>query len=134
MAQTQVSFFQDGVDRVRETVDSIEYELTRRRKSLEKDLRTRRRTLERRLSGSRRDLEKRTRKLRKDLQKNETLQQVESLRQRASAEIEQRVDDVLSLFQIASKSDVQRIDRKLSQLNRRLRDLDAKKRQTPPKR
>jgi hypothetical protein len=131
MAQAQVSFFQDGVDRVRETVDSIEHEFARVQKDLQKDLRSRRRRLEKQLNASRRDFEKRRKRIRRDLQKNPTLKQVEDLRKRATDQIEQGVDGVLALFQIASKSDVERIDRKLTQLNRRLRELDSKKHQAP---
>jgi hypothetical protein len=131
MPQAQVSFFQDGVERVRETVDSIEHEISRVQKELQKELRSRRRSLEKQLNASRRDLEKRTKRIRRDFQKNPTLKQVEGLRRRASQQIEQSVDGVLALFQIASKSDVERIDRKITQLNRRLRELDAKKRRAP---
>ncbi len=129
MAQ-QVSFFQDGVERVRETVESIEGEFTRVQRDLQKDLRSRRRSLERQLNASRKDLQKRTRRLRRDLGRNPALRQVDDLRKRATDQIEQSVDGVLALFQIASKSDVQRIDRKLTQLNRRLRELNTRKRQT----
>jgi len=116
MAQQQVSFFQEGVDRFRDAVGSIEYEFER----VQKDLRTRRRSLEKQFG-------RRAKRLSKDLRKNPALKQVETLRKRATVQIEQSVDGVLSLLQIASKHDVQRIDRKLSQLNRRLRELDSKK-------
>jgi hypothetical protein len=126
-----VSFFQDGVDRVRESVGSLESEFSRVQRDLQKDLSSGRRSLEKKLDTSRKDL---TKRLGKDLRKNPTLQQVGGLRRRATDQIEQGVDGVLALFQIASKADVQRIDRKLTQLNRRLQDLDTKKRTAPRKR
>lgn len=122
MAQ-QVSFFQEGVDRVRDAMDSIEGEIEK----VQKDLRARRRRVEKRLDSGRRDLEKRARRLGRELRKNGTVKQVESLRKRATDQIEERVDDVLSALQIASKSDLQRMNRKIGQLNRRIRELDGNK-------
>ena len=124
MAQQQVSFFQDGVDRLREAVGSIEDEFER----VQKDLRKRRRSIEKQVNTGRRDLERRAKRFQRDLSRNDTVKQVESLRKRAGQQLEQSIDGVLSLLQIASKSDVQRIDRKISQLNKRLRELDGKKR------
>ena len=124
MAQQQVSFFQDGVDRLREAVGSIEDEFER----VQKDLRKRRRSLEKQVNTGRRDLERRAKRFQRDLSRNDTVKQVENLRKRAGQQLEQSIDGVLSLLQIASKSDVQRIDRKISQLNKRLRELDGKKR------
>ena len=46
----------------------------------------------------------------------------------ASKQIEQRVDDVLGMLQVASRRDVARLDRKLNQINRKLRDLEKPKR------
>ena len=123
MAQQQVSFFQDGVDRLREAVGSIEDEFER----VQKDLRKRRRSLERQVNTGRRDLERRAKRFQRDLSRNDTVKQVENLRKRAGQQLEQSIDGVLSLLQIASKSDVQRIDRKISQLNKRLREIDGKK-------
>jgi len=120
----QASLLQDGVDRFRTAFGSIEDEIQR----VQKDLRARRRSLEKQLNASRRDLERRTRRLRSDLSKNTTVKQLESLRKNATQQIEQSVDGVLSALQIASKTDVQRIDRKISQLNRKLRALDGKRR------
>ena len=62
------------------------------------------------------------------MRKNTTVKQLESLRKNATQQIEQSVGGVLSVLQIASKTDVQRIDRKISQLNRKLRELDGKRR------
>ena len=134
MAQTQVSFFQDGVERVRETVGSIESELARVQKSTLKDLRSRRRRLERQWTSSRKDLEKRTRRLRRDLEKNATVKQALELPRWAVHQLEQGVDGVLGVLQIASKSDLERIDRKLTQLGRKLREIDQSKRRTASRR
>ena len=103
---------------------SIEDEFER----VQKDLRKRRRSLEKQVNTGRRDLERRAKRFQRDLSRNDTVKQVENLRKRAGQQLEQSIDGVLSLLQIASKSDVQRIDRKISQLNKRLRELDGKKR------
>jgi polyhydroxyalkanoate synthesis regulator phasin len=52
---------------------------------------------------------------------------IESWRKDATKQYESGVEAFLSALQIASKSDVQRIDRKISQLNRKLREMDRPK-------
>jgi hypothetical protein len=42
------------------------------------------------------------------------------------------VSTALNAFQIASKSDLQRIDRKISQLSKRLKEMDRPKRSNGP--
>ena len=133
MAQTTI--LQDGVERVREAFGSIEDEVTRvqkqmrsRRAKLEKQLASRRKQLNKRLETRRKDFEKRTQKLRSELEKNPAVKRLEALRQEAARQIARGVNDVLSALRIASKSDVQRIDRKISQLNRKLKEMDRAKR------
>lgn len=122
MAQANV--FQEGVDRVRDAFGTLEDEFQR----AQKRLRARRRSIEKRvekqLSQGRKDLEKRTRKLRDGLRKNPALKRLESWRRDATRQIEQGVESVLATLQIASKGDLQRIDRKLNQLNRKMKDLE----------
>lgn len=120
----QASILQDGVDRFRDAFGSIEDEIQR----VQKDLKARRRSFEKQLNSSRRDFEKRTKKLRTDLRRNPTVKQIDSLRKRASRQLEQGVTDVLSALQIASKNDVQRIDRKISQLTRKVKEIERRKR------
>ena len=117
------NILREGVDRFREAFGSIEDELER----VQKDLRGRRKSFEKQIDSSRRDFERRSRKLRTELRKNETVKQLEDLRKRATRQIEQSVDGVLAALQIASKSDLERIDRKITQLNKKLKDIDGTK-------
>jgi len=129
------SILQDGVDRFREAFGSIEEEIER----VQKDLRARRKKLEKRLDSGRKDIEKRletqrkgferrTRKLRARIEKNPAVKRINQARSEATKQWEQGVSDVLGALQIASKHDVQRIDRKISQLNKKLREMDGAKR------
>jgi exonuclease VII large subunit len=150
----ETNIIQDGVDRFREAFGSIEEELERaqknlrrRGKKLEKRFNTSRKDLEKRLETQRKDFEKRTKKLRAQIEKSpaakrlETqrkdfekrtkklrVKRIEKARKDAAKQLEQNVSDVLGAFQIASKNDVQRIDRKISQLNRKLAEMSGKKR------
>jgi len=129
------NILQDGVDRFREAFGSIEEEIER----VQKDLRARRKKLEKRLDSGRKDIEKRletqrkgferrTRKLRARIEKNPAVKRINQARSEATKQWEQGVSDVLGALQIASKHDVQRIDRKISQLNKKLREMDGAKR------
>jgi len=125
MAQ-QASIVQEGVDRFRDAFGSVENEFER----IQKQLRARRRSFEKQLNSSRRDLDKRARKVRADIRRSSTMKQIERWRKDATKQLEQGVDNILSALQIASKSDVQRIDRKISQLNRKVKEIEQRRKRT----
>jgi uncharacterized phage infection (PIP) family protein YhgE len=140
------TIIQDGVDRFREAYGSLEGEVQRvqkelriRRKKLEKRFETGRKDIEKRFSTQRKEIEKRfeaqrkllakrTEKLRTGIEKNPAVKRLDALRKDATKQIEQRVSDVLGALQIASKSDLQRIDRKISQISKKLKEMDRGKR------
>jgi hypothetical protein len=130
----QASIVQEGIDRFRDAFGNLEDELERvqkqirtRRRRFEKQLDANRSAIEKRISSGRKDLEKRTRKLREDVRKNRAFQRLDSLRKDATRRYEEGVESLLGLLQIASKGDVQRIDRKISQLSRKLKDMEHQK-------
>lgn len=130
MAQ-EASIVQDGIDRFRDAFGNLEDEFERvqrqlraRRRKIEKQLAANRRGLEKRVESGRKDLEKRTRKLRAEVRKSPTFKRLESLRKDAARRYEEGVETFLNALQIASKSDVQRIDRKISQLHRKLKEME----------
>ncbi len=129
------TIIQDGVDRFREAYGSLEDEVQRvqkelriRRKKLEKRFETGRKDIEKRFSTQRKQIEKRTEKLRTGIEKNPAVKRLDALRKDATKQIEQRVSGVLGALQIASKSDLQRIDRKISQISKKLKEMDRSKR------
>jgi DNA anti-recombination protein RmuC len=133
MAQTG-NVIQEGVDRFRDAFGSFEDELARvqkqlqaRRKKIEKRFETGRKDLEKRFASERKRIERRTQKLRSELGKNPAVKRLDTMRKDATRQFEQGVTDVLGALQIASKSDLQRIDRKISQLNKKLKEMDGAK-------
>ena len=116
----QATLIQEGVDRVRAAFGSLEDEFER----VQRRLRARRRDLEKQLRQGRKDLEKRGRKLRADVLASPTLKRLDSLRKDAQRQIEDAADNLLGALQIASKADVERIDRKLSAISRKLREIE----------
>jgi len=131
----ETNIIQDGVERVREAFESLESEAARvqkdmraRRKKIEKRFASGRKDLEKRLDARRKDFEKRTRKLRAEIQKNPAVKRLDKARKDAAKQWEQGMTDLLNAFQIASKNDLQRIDRKISQLSKKLREMDGAKR------
>jgi Skp family chaperone for outer membrane proteins len=111
---------QEGVDRVRAAFGSLEDEFGR----VQRRLRARRRDLEKQLRSGRKDLEKRTRKLRSEVLGSPALKRLETLLEDVQAQVEGRVDSFLRVLQIASRSDVERLDKKLSQISRKLREIE----------
>lgn len=120
----QENLVQESVDRFNEAVDSIGDEVEK----VQKRLKTRRSRFEKELRKSRRDFEKETRKrfkrIQTEIDKNPTTKRVRRVVADAQKQIESRVELVLGTFQIASKTDVQRIDKKLNQINRKLKELE----------
>jgi len=120
----QENILQEGVDRVREAVSTIEDDLQRVQKRVEKKVNSRRKSIEKQLKARRKDFEKQTQKQLTQLRKNSVVKRASGLVDDAAKQLEQTVDNVLEAFQIASQRDVKRIDRKLNQINRKLKSLE----------
>jgi len=124
-----------AVHRLEQELGSIQQQLRSQGRDLEKrlergrrELASRRQKLESRgrkqlkslLADARRSAAyKRARSLTRDAEKR-----LGSIRKDASKQLESGVETVLSSIQIATKSDVQRIDRRLRTLNRKLDELE----------
>ncbi|MCX5738433.1 MAG: hypothetical protein NTZ61_08065 [Proteobacteria bacterium] len=120
----QASVVQDGVDQVREAVRVVDQGFRR----IQKQVETRRRRLTKELTSRRRLIEKRAQRelerLQKQIQKQPIVKRAEALRVGASERFERGVSSFLDALPIATKSDVERIDRKVSALGRKLKGLE----------
>jgi hypothetical protein len=56
------------------------------------------------------------------------VKRLETIRKDATKQFEQRVTTVLNRLQIASKSDLDRIDRKISAINKQMKEMGRRKR------
>jgi hypothetical protein len=122
----QASLMQEGVDRFREAFESLDLErvqrqLAQRRKQIEKQLASGRKTWERRTR-------KQVKRLQTELRKNALVKRVQALQKDAARQLESTVEGVLSTLRIASRRDVDRLDRKLGQISRKLKDLERTRR------
>ena len=120
----QQSLVDTGVERVR----SVVHDANRRIQKLQKQIDVRRKSVEKELSTRRRRLEQRAQKAVDRVvaraQKLPLVKRAATLREEASRQIEAGVETVLGVFQIASRGELERIDRKLSQISRKLRELE----------
>jgi hypothetical protein len=126
MAQ-QANIVQEGVDRVRETVSSIENDFER----MQKRMKARRKKVEKRVASNRKKFEKETqrrvKKFERELRKNTYFKRAQNVVDDATKQIEKGVDSVFDALNLASKRDLGRIDRKLNQINRKLREIEKAK-------
>ncbi|CAG0970995.1 hypothetical protein MYXO_01301 [Myxococcaceae bacterium] len=120
----QQNLVESAVENVRSVVkvanrriQKLQKELDGRRKSVEKELHSRRRRLEQRTQREVSRLVARAEKL-------PFVKQASSLYGDASQRLEAGVETVLGALQIASRGDVERLDRKLAQMGRKLRELE----------
>ena len=93
-----------------------------------KQLRARTREIEKRFEKGRRQIGTRGRRqvesLLAEVRKNPVVQRAQTLRKDAERRLETGVENVLSVLQIASKSDVEKIDRKIRTLSKKLAELE----------
>jgi hypothetical protein len=110
--------------RINEAVQFIDDEFQR----VQKELGARRKSLEKEFESKRKTVEKRTRKelkrIQSELKKNPIVKRADAVRKDVTKQVETRVDSLLGLMQVASRSDVQRINKKLTTLNRRLKAIE----------
>ncbi|NNL65041.1 MAG: hypothetical protein HKP30_02245 [Myxococcales bacterium] len=131
MAQAQ-SLVDQGVDRVQDALKSADKEFQK----IQRQVKTQRRTIERRVENQRKNIEKTAKKQIKTfektaqkqietIRKNDLVKRLEELRGDVQEQLEAGVEQVLSVLQIASKSDIQRVDRKLNRISKKLKELEA---------
>jgi len=120
MAQTQTSLVEQSVDRVQDALRNLDKEFQR----FQKQVKTRRRTLEKRIETQRKSIEKQARKQIKAVRGSDVVKRAETLSSDLAEQLESGVETMLGALQIASKSDLERIDRKLNRLSRKLKELE----------
>ena len=116
MAQ-QASIVQDSVDRVREAMSSLESDFEKVQKRAEKKFKAQRKSLEKRT-------EKQVSRLRNEFNKNPYVKRAQSAVDDASKQIEKNVDSLFEALNVASQRDLHRVNRKLSTINKKLRELE----------
>ena len=120
----QVSLVQEGIDRLNDAFQSIDGEFQR----VQKELNSRRESVEKQFNSKRKDVEKRARKelnrFQSELKKSPFVKRAKSLQKDWTKEVETNVDSFLGLIRVASRADVERIDKKLTTLNRQLKEIE----------
>lgn len=114
---TQANIVQEGVDRVREAVSSIETDLDKVQKRAEKEIKSRRKRFEK-------TTEKQVKRLQTQFKKNPFVKRAQSAFDDATRQFEKNVDNFLGAINVASSRDIRRVDRKLSQIAKKLRELE----------
>ncbi len=110
--------------RINEAVQFFDDEFQR----IQKELSAHRKSLEKEFTSTRKTVKKRTRKelkrIQSELKKSPIVKRADAVRKDVTKQVETRVDTLLERMQIASRSDVQRINKKLTALNRRLKAIE----------
>ena len=105
-------------------LENIEREFER----VQRRFRSQRREVGKRIERGRRQLETRGRKqvrsLIADVRKSDAYKRAQALRKDAEKQIESGVESVLALLQVASRRDLERVDRKLRTLTKKLSELE----------
>lgn len=124
MAETATNLVDESRERISSARERIDEEIQR----VQKELASRRKDIERQFSRGRKSFEKQTRKqvrqIQKDIRKNSWIRRAEELRDEATRQFEDALEGVLGTLQIASKTDVRKLDRKLGKLGKRLKEIE----------
>jgi len=127
MAEAQ-SLVDQGVDRVQDALKSADKGFQK----IQRRVKTRRRSIERRIEAQRKNFEKNAQKQMKNAQKqidairkNDLVKRVEALGNDVQEQLESGLETVLGVLQIASKADIERVDRKLNRISKKLKELEA---------
>jgi hypothetical protein len=120
----QANVVREGVDQIRLAVRRADRELKRfqkqvetRRRRIAKEVTTRRRTIEKR---AQRELER----LQKQLQSQPLVKRAEAIRADAQERLERGVSTILESFPHATRSENERIDKKVTALGRKLKEIE----------
>ncbi|MDJ0789884.1 MAG: hypothetical protein QNK05_24060 [Myxococcota bacterium] len=111
MAQPQI--IQDVSDRVENAVKTFEKDL----KKLQKDADKRRKAFEKRA-------EREVKKLQKQIDAHPVVKRAKSLRSDAVKTAQGQLDSLLGTFRIASQGEVERLEKKIGTLSRKLRAVE----------
>ena len=109
----EANFIEEGIDRIENTFKSIEKDFKRLQKRADR----RRRQFER-------QAEKRVKQIQTDFRKNRVVKRAEDLRGDAMKAIDAQVDSLLANLRIASQAEVLKLERKVAQLNKKVRELE----------
>ncbi len=109
----EATLVQDGIDRVESAVKSLDREFQK----LQRDLGKRRRTFEK-------QTQKRVDRFFSDVRRSDVVKRAEKLRKNAQKRLDGQVETLLGSLQIASKSEIAKIDRKLNQVSKKLREIE----------
>jgi DNA anti-recombination protein RmuC len=120
----QASLVQEGVERLSDAFQSLDHEFQR----VQKQLSTRRKSIEKTISTTRKSVEKRTRtelsRFQSEVKKHPLLKRADSLVNEATNQLESGASSLLRLLQVPSRSDIARIDKRLSALSRRVKEIE----------
>jgi hypothetical protein len=120
MAQ-QTSRVQEGVDQIRTRIRRIQRQVVTQRKAIEKQLATRRKAIEKRA-------QKEIARVQKEIARQPLVKQAQrragSFRADAQSRLEAGVAGVLGALPLATKGEIDRIDRKLRAIDRKLREME----------
>jgi hypothetical protein len=120
----RASIVDESRERVQNAFQTVEGEINKFQKRVED-----------RTSDLNKKAEKRLKKFQKELRKYEVVQRAESFREDVGKQLETQskrfekqfgsgLESVLGTFQIASRGEIDKLDRKLDRINRRLKALD----------
>ena len=109
----EANFIEEGMDRIEDAFRSIE-----------KDLRRIQKRADRRRKQFEKQAEKRVKQLQADFRNNRVVKRAEDIRGDAVKAVEDQVDTLLANLRIASHAEVNKLEHKVAQLNKKVRELE----------
>lgn len=131
----QASIVDEGIGRVQSAFESVEESVEKIQKKAGEEVEKLQDKAEKRASEIGNRARKGVRRVQRELRSNKFYRQAEQRWEEVNKQLEERgkaleariesgLDSLLGAFQIASRSDVDKLDKKLDRINRRLKALD----------
>ena len=109
----QAEVVEEGLEKIQSMFRSVETEFEKLQGRVNK-----------RRARFEKDAQKRVEKMGKEVRKSPLYQRADSLLKEANKQIEKNVDYVLGSLNIATRSDIKKLDRRLTQINKKIKDLN----------
>ena len=115
-AAARKNIIDESIDQIRETVDNVNSEFEKLQKRARKNVKQ----LETRYQRNAKKAQTRFNKL-------PAVKRVEKIRKDVRKQVDSNVDRFMSMLPVATDSDIKKINRKLNQINRKLKELENAK-------
>ena len=120
----QGTFVEEGIERIQNAMDSVEEEFQKLQRNVQERLEGFEKEARKQFKRADKRARIQVKRVQTELLKNPVVKRAEDLRKDINKQVENRMDSFFGLLPYATRQDVKRLERKVSQLTRKLNQLE----------